>query len=58
MIAASLSASMSPGMKPAKNSSTIELSVTIPNRISVMLGGIRMAMPPPQAIIPVAIQTG
>ena len=58
MITASLIASMMPGTTPAKNRSTMEISVITPNRISVMLGGISSAIPPADAITPAAIHFG
>ena len=58
MITASLMASMMPGTTPAKNRSTMEISVITPNRIKVMLGGISKAIPPAEAITPAAIHLG
>ena len=43
---------------PAKNKSTIDISVITPNKIRVILGGIRRAMPPAEAITPAAIHLG
>ncbi len=58
MITASLMANMMPGITPAKNSSTMDISVITPNRISVMLGGMSSAIPPADAITPAAIHFG
>jgi hypothetical protein len=46
--------SISPGMMPAMNSRPIEVSLAMPYRIMVMLGGIRMPRVPPAAMAPVA----
>jgi hypothetical protein len=51
-------ASSRPGTTPAKNSATIEVSVTMPKRIRMMLGGMSMAMPPAVATRPADSQSG
>ena len=58
IITASLIANINPGIIPAKNKSTIDISVMTPNRIKVILGGIRSAIPPAEAITPAAIHFG
>ena len=58
IITASLIASINPGITPAKKRSTIDISVITPNKINVILGGIKRAIPPAEAITPAAIHTG